>query len=508
MLERRSSVGVLPVLALLASSWATTPSAAAAPGPTLGCGVVVTANARLHNDIGPCPGDGLIIGADGVTLDLGGHRVLGTLMPSPGLARNATNASGITFRTTAGSRVMNGEVSQFAIGVQITGGAANRVTRMNIHDNIGRTDGDGVAVFGSDRNRIDRNRVVHNGQWSGISLLNAGAAGSSYNEISDNIVLDNNVPMFDTQGTPVDKRDMGIAIEGPGATNNEIAKNVVSGSGTNGIQVMPACSTGYMVSTGCPDTVSNDGNVITGNTVTHNGFGAPLDGALGDGISLLAMGPPVVKTPNHSTVTNNLVLDNQRNGISLGGGNGQELGTGAWTTGDENYGCFISVDPDDPVVDTPNLCGPKDNTLTGNTSSRNGIDGIFIGPRSDDNRIRRNTTDGNGKDGIGIGLAIRTGPGQVPVLDSSGHLVTIADSGARNNVLEHNRGSRNHRWDGADENPACGSDTWTENRFTTVNLPCVGSGRERPSTEEDGRMSTGAAAGRERHGVARRQEQG
>jgi len=357
-------------------------------------------------------------------------------------------------------------------------------------------------VFGSDGNRISSNRVVHNGQWSGISLLADGGAGSSSNEILNNIVLDNNVPMFDG-AAPVDKRDMGIAIEGPGATNNKVAGNIVDGSGTNGIQVMPACSTGYMVTSGCPNTVSNDGNVITRNTVTHNGFGAPLDGALGDGISLLAMGPPVVKTPNNNTVTNNTVSDNQRNGISLGGGNGQELGTGAWTTGDENYGCFISVDPDDPVVDTPNLCGPRDNTVTGNMSSRNGIDGIYIGPRSDNNRVSRNTAYSNGKDGIGIGLAIQTGPGQVPVRDPAGNLVTIPGSGARNNILEQNVGAGNNRWDGADETPACGTNRWILNRFTTVNQPCVGAGRVRPVAGNAARSSPAVAA--QRRSFAQRQ---
>jgi len=465
--------------------------------------MVVTASVRLLGDVGPCAGDGLIIAADNVTLDLGGHRVLGMLTPSPGMPWNTADASGITFRKATGSTVMNGEVSQFAIGVQIFHGAANQVTRLNAHDNIGHRDGDGVLVLGSDRNRISNNRVVHNGQWSGISLLAEGGAGSSSNEIVNNVVLGNNVPMFDG-ATPVDKRDMGIAIEGPAATNNKVAGNIVDGSGTNGIQVMPACSTGYMVSTGCPNTISNDGNVITRNTVTHNGFGAPLDGALGDGISLLAMGPPVVKTPNNNTVTNNTVSDNQRNGISLGGGNGQELGTGAWTTGDENYGCFISVDPDDPVVDTPNLCGPKNNTVSGNMSSRNGIDGIYIGPRSDNNRISQNTAYSNGKDGISIGLAVQTGPGQVPVRDTAGNLVTIPGSGARNNVLDHNSGTGNNRWDGADENPACGSNRWVLNRFTTVNQPCVGAGRVRPITVRTTSMSQPAAGALSR-GFAQRQ---
>ncbi len=502
MIKFRASVGALSVLSLVTGSWAVPSLASAAPGPGLSCGAVVKTSTRLLTDIGPCAGDGLIVAADGITLDLAGHRVLGMLSPAPGAAWNMADASGITFRNTTGSRVMNGEVTQFAMGVQIFHGAANQVTRLSVHDNIGHDDGDGIAVFGSDRNRIGGNRVVHNGQWSGISLVGDRGAGSSRNEILDNVVLGNNIPMFDGE-TPIDKRDMGIAIEGPGATKNLVAGNVVDGSGTNGIQVMPACSTGYMVSSGCPKTVSNDGNVITRNTVTHNGFGAPLDGALGDGISLLAMGPPVIAMPNQNKVTDNRVFGNQRNGISLGGGNGQELGTGAWTTGAENYGCFISSDPDNPRVDTPNLCGPKDNTVTGNSSSGNGIDGIYIGPRSDGNQILQNTADGNGKDGIGIGLAVQTGADQVPVLDSAGNLVTVPGSGARKNVLEHNIGSGNNRWDGADENPVCGTNRWVQNRFTTVNQPCVGAGANHPNAASGSRIPS-QAAGAKRNGIVQR----
>jgi len=178
--------------------------------------------------------------------------------------------------------------------------------------------------------------------------------------------------------------------------------------------------------------------------------------------------------------------------------------TGAWTTGAENYGCFISADPDDPVVDTPNLCGVKDNTVSGNTSSGNGIDGIYLGSRSDGNRILQNTADSNGKDGIGIGLAIRTGPGQVPVLDEAGNLVTVPGSGARDNLLDHNRGTGNNRWDGADENPACGSNLWWQNRFGTVNQPCVGAGRSGPGANRPPRFS-GVFGSARRRGIAQRQ---
>jgi len=88
-------------------------------------------------------------------------------------------------------------------------------------------------------------------------------------------------------------------------------------------------------------------------------------------------------------------------------------------------------------------------------------------------RRSQNRADQNGTDGIGIGLAVRYGPGQLPVLDANGRLTYVAGSGARNNMLARNRGTGNGRFDGADENPGCGSNTWIQSLFTTVNQPCV-----------------------------------
>lgn len=363
---------VVGILTVLLGGTAVAAPAGARPAQVLACGSVVTESTALPADVGPCPDDGLIIAASGITLDLGGHRVIGTYDP---LLRTPPTDDGITFRQVEGSRVRNGEVMGFATGVKIDGGGGNRVTRMHVHDNIGRpAAGDGIAVYGSQGNRIDRNRVIHNGPASGITLL-AGdspeSPGPSRNEVTDNVVLDNNLPELGSDGTPNWRRDIGIAIEGPGATHNQVVGNLVENSGTHGIQVFPACSTGYDISTGCPGTVANDHNVIRNNRVNGNGVAAPTEGMpLGDGISVLSMGPSMVKMPGHTIVENNTTDGNQRNGISLGGGNGQELATGTWTTGGETYGCHRSQggDPDNPIVDSPDLCGVNSNTVVRNSA--------------------------------------------------------------------------------------------------------------------------------------------
>ena len=42
------------------------------------CGQVITQDTRVDNDLIDCPGDGLVIGADDVTLDLNRHTIDGT----------------------------------------------------------------------------------------------------------------------------------------------------------------------------------------------------------------------------------------------------------------------------------------------------------------------------------------------------------------------------------------------------------------------------------------------
>jgi parallel beta-helix repeat protein len=357
------------------------------------------------------------------------------------------------------------------------------VTRMHVHDNIGQSSaGDGIAIFASDGNRVHKNRVVHNGPASGIALLGEengeGSAGSSFNQISDNVVMDNNLPELDREtGAPSWKRDVGIAVEGPGATRNLILRNIVTGSGLHGINVFPTCSTGYDIFTGCPGTVSNDYNVIRGNVANGNGFGEPLaDAPIGDGIQILAKGPRPVHMPGHNIIKGNTANGNMRNGITLGGGNGQELTGATWTTGGESYGCFRMQDgdPDDPIVDSPDLCGTNGNSVSHNTASDNGSMGIYIGPRSDGNTVSHNRAERNGMDGIGLGLAVRYDEDQNPVRDASGSLVFIDGSAGRGNVLTHNRASGNGRWDGSDPVPECAGNTWRHNRLVTRSQACIG----------------------------------
>ena len=54
------------------------PAHAAGPG----CGAVVTKSTTLQRNLTNCPGDGFVIGADNLTLDLGRHTIDGTAPPA------------------------------------------------------------------------------------------------------------------------------------------------------------------------------------------------------------------------------------------------------------------------------------------------------------------------------------------------------------------------------------------------------------------------------------------
>lgn len=277
---RRAATG--GALALLLGSTILAAPADAAPRPVK-CGTVITASTTLTADIGPCSSDGLVIGADNVVLDLGGFAVVGR-------ANRTGDGIGISIPARTNVTVRNGRVTDFDAGVGISGGSNNTVTDLLVKDNIGTTKrgdlGDGIFISGSSGNRIIDNNVIHNGPYDGIALFGV----TTGNLIESNVVGGNSLEFT---------ADDGIRIEGPGAANNIIRKNSVTGSTLDGIAVF--------IGGGL-----NTGNVIEENTVTANGFGL-LAARPGDGIRLF-------RAANDTIVRNNVVTDNAGSGILVANG--------------------------------------------------------------------------------------------------------------------------------------------------------------------------------------------
>ena len=110
MQRRYAAIAAAGALALSASP------AAAHTRAKIKCGQTLTQSVRLTDDLVNCPGDGLVIGADGITVDLGGHTLDGVASAAACDVRPAN--AGI--RNTGYDRVtlVNGTIKQFDLGVE------------------------------------------------------------------------------------------------------------------------------------------------------------------------------------------------------------------------------------------------------------------------------------------------------------------------------------------------------------------------------------------------------
>jgi len=423
----RVATGV-PAIALVVSATGLL-SATSASATVLGCGANVTQNTTLTANVGPCltPGqDAIRITANSVTLNLNGFSVIGNLAPvPPGTVPISTEGAGIHFMGTRGSTVTNGIVTGFQVGVLLDGGSANVVKKVNAHDNVGDAGsnyGDGIAVDnGSTNNQITNNSVTHNGPYSGISML----LNASQNLVSRNTVMANNVATVNpTTGAAGGNVDMGIRVEGPSATNNNLTYNKVSSSGAQGINVLPVCHDAFLPGgSTCVGDTANSPTLISDNIVTSNGF---QRGA--DGIALFGMGLSNAFQPTGNTVINNTVSGNARDGIRL----------------QSNGGLCVGGQP-------ATECAPFKNTVSNNTITHNLANGINLQIGSNQNQVAQNKVTYNGANGVLVAL------------------------GAVNNILRGNTGNHNVTFDGFDGNlaPPCDANAWNSNVFNSVNQACV-----------------------------------
>jgi parallel beta-helix repeat protein len=149
------------------------------------CGDTITADTTLDSDLVDCPNNGIVIGADGITLDLNGHLIDGDGTEFAGCDPNTEICDGgVANDGHAGVGVRDGAVREFGVGVLVGGARKNRVVKISSSRNTffgavfgGSTrsvirrsslsrniapEGDGIGLFGSDHMRIVRNKIRHN----------------------------------------------------------------------------------------------------------------------------------------------------------------------------------------------------------------------------------------------------------------------------------------------------------------------------------------------------------
>jgi len=413
----------------------------------LSCGAVVSSSVTLARDIGPCTGDGIDIVASGITVNLNGHTITGS---------NATNRTtkdqiGVHLLNVKGVTVTGpGTISKFDAGVVIDGGSGNAVKRLNVTANVAHVlltsdgldpvalgtvpppgsppgtqggyqtalynlpcdYGDGILVDTSSSNTLTGNTASGNGPFSGISLLNASGGNTVVRNVAKDQLVSNLEPenvLAAGQRIPGPCGPFQAGPTGQGRPNQDTGIRIEGPGATNNL-VSKNQATGNQL-----EGISIHANVCPGN---------PL------GIPATA--------PN----TNNVISDNKvmKNGFA-----------------DTTDGIAILQQGPANVV-----CTAFQNTISGNLSTGNAKDGIYVGGRgSHDNTIVRNTVNSNGRDGIYVSGPSGTGATALP--------------GAINNTITGNNGHGNAMYDAFDGNltPPCDNNRWTFNSFGVVNQTCI-----------------------------------
>ena len=223
---------------------------AAAPAPALAahvaCGDAITQDTTLDSDLLDCPGNGVEIAADGVTLDLGGHLIDGS----------GRGLGVVAFAGSSDSVVTGGRLSGFLHAVALAGGTGKVVREIELTENH-----DGILVTGGDGALIER-VVAWDNDGSGVNMPFARNALVRHNVMVGNAA----------------------AVSAFGMSDSRFEHNLFASSDFHGIRF--AAVTGTVVAhnrlpaNGAFGIRLEDGSV--GNLLSRN----HVTGGSGDGISL------------------------------------------------------------------------------------------------------------------------------------------------------------------------------------------------------------------------------
>jgi parallel beta-helix repeat protein len=297
--------------ALVAAQTMTTGAADAAA--TLTCGTTITASVTLHADLIGCPLAGLVVAADGITVDLHGHRIAGN-----GVDQSGTFDIGVAVQGYRGVTITGGTIRGFDAGVVLADSSGDRVTHVDASDNnsygIGlftttisritavsarRNHDFGIWVVDGTGNRLEQVTATDNEQ--GVSFENTSGAvltRSTMSHNSGNLVLIGDANQI-IANVFTDAVNCGVDCGGIGISLEAGSSNLISGN-----RVVGAVHDGIRLSNFLPDIVTAH-NVVQRNTVI---------GAENDGIAVSTEGEvPVVD----STVRDNIVIGSHRDGIHI-----------------------------------------------------------------------------------------------------------------------------------------------------------------------------------------------
>jgi hypothetical protein len=277
--------------------------AAAAVTPVTACGQTVTTDAQLTVDL-TCPtGDGIDVGAAGITVDLDGHLITGS-----------TGGNGVSISAVDDVTVTNGRLSGFATGVRVLDASGVSVTSLDITVAPGALTS-GVALGNAHGSSVSGTTI----RGGGIGVLvEEGSAnsvsGNDFEAPQQGVILSGAASTSITSNRSTGSA-AGIAI-GTTSTDTTVEGNAFT-VGVSGIYVDPFGNTGTVIRGNTASDFDSSGIFIDAGTSVTTIEGNRVEGN-NTGIT--------VRTAT-TTITANVAFDNAAlgieavSGVTDGGGN-------------------------------------------------------------------------------------------------------------------------------------------------------------------------------------------
>ena len=361
----KTALSKVMVLALVVASFT-----ALGTGPALAshvsCGDTITTDTTLDSDLVNCPNNGIVIGADNITLDLNGHTIDGDGTPVATCPEGdrcdvgVANLAGYDRLTIVGGRIR-----QFGVGIWVAGGAAhNRLHHLTVSDNSDF----GVIVAESTNSVIEKTSMSDG--ISALILADSRRALVARNSLSGShgyAVVLFAVEDSRIQNNKLNGNDHGIAVF-DGSSHNTVQRNAVSHSGGSAIDI--------------------GGEGVAANHVEHNRL---RDN--GDGIILTETSDNVIR---HNLVTGTGFFgfpDTGGFGIILDGADRNTLDSNI-VTGGRGPAIFVAQ------LDAPSAA--EDNVASRNFVNSKLTDGILVDKGATGTLLIRNIAIRNGDDGIDV----------------------------------------------------------------------------------------------------------
>jgi parallel beta-helix repeat protein len=375
------------------------------------CGQVIKTSTTITNSLGACAGDGLVIGASGITVNLNGNTIQGTglgvgirndghddvtitggavldfdhgVVLNPGTERNSVTGltlarnewSAIELNAASGNQLAQNQLSEVGdIGLRLANGSSGNAIRGNV---VGAGAGDSFVVEqGSNGNWLEGNVVqVSAGQAVRVDASsNTMVLGNEFSGSSDAAITMTASPASVVQANKIggggdagvlltggtasvvrfnafgQSSDAGVILEG--MSNSLVKGNSLAGSGDAAIAVMAG---------------SSEVRVID-NTASNSSDAGVL---IADGAA--------------NTVRGNILTGNAH-GVELSGGQQNRVEFNAMQA---NLGLGVEVSQS------------GGNIIFGNTMDGNLQGGMWVDPGAVGNTIEGNAARGNGGDGFSV----------------------------------------------------------------------------------------------------------